>query len=229
MIDLTGCRFSHLMVQAKTDERRHGQMMWRCLCDCGREKLIISEALRSGGTKTCGCSLNKFYKNITLDYLKEILDYSPDTGLFHWKRRSLGCVPGAIAGTHVGRGYMRVRIHGVNYFAHRLAWFYVHGTWPTHEIDHVDRDARNNRIKNLRACENSNNAINKPAFRNNTSGYKGVTWHKGAKRWTAQIDVRGRHMYLGLFDTAQEAAQSYDKTALEQHGAFAYLNFKDAA
>lgn len=109
-------------------------------------------------------------------------------------------------GTYVG-----LRLHG-----------FLTG-WPL--VDHINRDGLDNRRANLRpatTAENSRNALRLPS---NTSGFKGVTWHKQARKWQAQIGVDGRRRHLGLHACLEAAAEAYDDAAREFHGEFARLNF----
>lgn len=95
------------------------------------------------------------------------------------------------------------------------------------DTDHIDRDTLNNRRKNLRCATRAQNTANSVRRRSNTSGFKGVGWHKRGGRWRAQIRIKGRQIHLGHFSTAEEAARAYDDAARAEWGEFAYLNFPD--
>ncbi len=92
------------------------------------------------------------------------------------------------------------------------------------ETDHINNDKLDNRKTNLRASNRSNNAVNKPKQSNNTSGYKGVGWHKVAGKWRATIKVNNRAKHLGHFATPEDAATAYNFAALEYFGKFATFN-----
>lgn len=94
------------------------------------------------------------------------------------------------------------------------------------EVDHLDRDALNNRRYNLRTCTTSQNQANRGAPVNNTSGFKGVTWNKSSQKWQAQIETMDRKLYLGVFASKETAARAYDVKATELFGEFAYINFE---
>jgi len=107
------------------------------------------------------------------------------------------------------------------YYAHRLAWLYVHGKWPPAEIDHKDCDPANNRISNLRLATHAQNAANAHLRRTSTSGLKGAYRHQ--KKWLAQITYNGRRIYLGVFDTDKEAHAAYVAASKDLHGSFTRL------
>lgn len=86
------------------------------------------------------------------------------------------------------------------------------------EVDHINHDSLDNRRCNLRVVTHQQNATNRRRFRNNSSGFKGVSKLNG--KWAARI-------VLGSFDSPEDAARSYDKAALELHGEFACLNFPE--
>jgi hypothetical protein len=82
-------------------------------------------------------------------------------------------------------------------------------------LDHINGNKTDNRLCNLRLATNSQNQQNRPAPQNNTSGYRGVTWHKSANKWMARICHNGIRKTLGFFETAEEAYEVYKSTALE--------------
>lgn len=90
-------------------------------------------------------------------------------------------------------------------------------------VDHRNGDTLDNRRENIRKCTTRQNSCNRSAQRNNTSGFKGVTWDKSTSKWRARIGEFRKH--LGLFASPEEAARVYDAAAKEQFGEFAYLNF----
>lgn len=94
-------------------------------------------------------------------------------------------------------------------------------------VDHINHNGLDNRKKNLRICTNKENKFNRLKSNNNTSGYKGVLFHKGEKRnkhWVAVLGINKQKKYGGYFDTAKEAAEAYNKLALKYYGQFANLN-----
>lgn len=92
--------------------------------------------------------------------------------------------------------------------------------------DHCNGNGLDNRIFNLRTCSNSQNRMNSLIQSNNTSGYKGVSWHKGHKKWQSYITVDRKKVALGNFFCLIKAAKVYDEAAIKYYGEFAKANFR---
>jgi len=95
------------------------------------------------------------------------------------------------------------------------------------QVDHINHNGLDNRKENLRICSSMQNTHNTQIRKNNSSGFKGVSWYKRHDKWVAEIASHGTRHFLGYHDTPEEAARAYDAKAKELHGEFAYLNFPD--
>ena len=181
------------------------------LCNMHRQRM-----LREGHIQL----KEKTKKELNQTTLKQLLDYDPLTGDFKWKVKIKGCVmPGDIAGCIDGQGYRVIRIFNKNRKAHRLAWLYMHGDYPT-VIDHVDRNRSNNSFSNLRIATRRENTINRSSLSKNASGYTGVSWHSKAKKWESSVTIKGKRIYLGVFSDPYEAAKARERFCVENLGEF---------
>lgn len=173
------------------------------------------------------------YFKLSAFELREMLEYDPETGSMHWKVRpqthfkNFGACKswntrnaGKPTGCLMPSGYLAINIRGTPYMAHRLAWAIYYGEFAG-TIDHINRVRHDNRLCNLRACTLSQNQHNRTISPNNSSGFKGVSWHKQKNRWRAYIVVNWKQKSLGLYDTAEEAHAAYCKAADALHGPFA--------
>jgi hypothetical protein len=143
---------------------------------------------------------------LTQKRLKEVVKYDRRAGLFYWRITVGKAVRGAVAGHTDSRGYTKLSIDGVKYFAHRLAWLYVRGEWPLQNIDHKDLCRNNNKFLNLRDVGQSMNGLNGPIRCNNSSGYTGVSYDTRRKNWVAYVHRGRRKKHLGAYKTLTEAA-----------------------
>ena len=91
--------------------------------------------------------------------------------------------------------------------------------------DHINHNGLDNRQCNLRICTAKQNQFNKKSALNKTSRFKGVSWHKGNKKWRATIKINGKYKNLGSFLVEEVAALAYDMVAIREHREFAHLNF----
>jgi hypothetical protein len=175
--------------------------------------------------------------SISQDYLKSILNYDEDTGLFTWKIRPIDHFKtkrsfsiwnvknsGKIAGWIDEYGYRRISIDGRNYRAHRLAYLYVYGLNPK-EIDHIDvhGSKSDNRIKNLRAATSAQNRQNRGIRRDNKYGIKGISFHKKIGKWYAEIQSNNERFYLGCFASKDEAIKAYNEAIQQHHKEFSRI------
>ena len=151
---------------------------------------------------------------LSQDRLRELLEYDPETGKFRNRIRRANSAIGTVVGCLDSNGYVMIRVDYRLYRAHQLAFLYMTRSIPD-RIDHRNENKSDNRWVNLRAATNSQNMMNVSALpRNNTSGVRGVSWHKGAGKWFAQIKAKGRNHYLGLFedfDAAVKARRSAER------------------
>ena len=154
---------------------------------------------------------------LTQERVHELLTYDPNTGLFRWRKTRRNAKINVVAGTIDPRGYVRISIDCKIYAAHRLAWLYMYGSWPTNEIDHINRIRGDNRIANLRDAPRVVNTQNVGFRKDNKSGVKGVVWHKAQRKWRARIQANGVMHELGYFLTIAEAKAAYDSAEAVLH------------
>lgn|SRR5574343_154020 len=151
--------------------------------------------------------------------LHELLHYDKRTGVFTWRKQTGRAVVGAEAGWLHSSGYVYVGVSGKYYKAHRLAWKYVYGEDPAGLVDHIDRDPTNNRIKNLRLASEQQSNQNKRAYRNSSSGHKGVGWFAPTKKWRVRIQHEGRVIQVGCYEELTDAlaARQREENRLHTH------------
>ena len=166
--------------------------------------------------------MKDYETSLTVERVKEVLNYNQETGVFTWRvQKSARGNIRSVAGTSGRMGYWSIQIDNKIYKAHRLAWFVTYGRWPKDQIDHINGIRGDNRITNLREATPLQNARNTGAHRLNTSGFKGVVWHKYRKKWRSTICINRKKKHLGTFSSAEEAGEAYQKAALEHYGEFA--------
>lgn len=136
-------------------------------------------------------------KEISQEVARRLFDYDPDTGIItrrvdRGKRWKAGDPV-----SHIARnGYLAVRVDGIMYFAHRLAWLLVHGYFPEGGIDHINKCPSDNRLCNLREISMTCNIRNSRLSKANKSGVKGANWHTRENSYISQITVAGRSIRI---------------------------------
>lgn len=172
-----------------------------------------------------------FKPEIPVERLRAALSYDPETGLFTWKdtgRRGRGSKQeriGKVAGTfNPTTGDIRIGLTADGYKgiykAHRIAWAYMTGAWPTEQIDHIDVDRTNNRWANLRQARPDQNKANGFSYKTATHK-KGAHYQKTTGRWASAIRIMNKTVHLGTFGTEDEAHARYCEEAAKVRGEFA--------
>lgn len=154
---------------------------------------------------------------LSVKRLRELVHYDPNAGtLTRIKATSNSHKVGDIAGWTTIAGYRRVNVGGHMYLAHRLAWLWMTGEWPSGVIDHINGIGTDNRWANLRDTTTQINGQNRlRARRNSRTGFLGVA--QRGKRFIALIHAGPIHKYLGIFPTAELAHAAYVKAKRELH------------
>lgn len=161
------------------------------------------------------------HNDLSPEEVRELFQYEPKTGKLTWEKMlSMRAMPGKTAGCLDDQGRIKIGIRNKEYFAHRIIWVWMTGEWPEYEIDHRDEVKSNNRWKNLRKATPSQNHRNRGPQKNNTSGYKGVTYVAKRKKWIAGIKLNGYRHNLGSFNSAESAYAAYCEAAVRLHGKF---------
>jgi hypothetical protein len=148
-----------------------------------------------------------------------IVNYDAATGIFSSRRT------GQVLSAKNSKGYLQISIRNRTYYAHRLAWLYVHGTWPVHQVDHINGNRTDNRICNLRLATPSENQCNMGVKKHSQVGIKGVA--KVNNRYRAVIRKNCVRYHLGYFSTPEAASAAYSAAAARLHGDFAFVNDRD--
>ena len=214
LVDLTGHRFGKLVVIAR-DTSRKGRVYWLCQCDCGNTCSVLAANLKDRpgrkGTKSCGCEWRKGWplflkgnRNVIeqIDNNTMIIRNGEYYSLFspcdYELVKSINWCPD-------DKGRFATSLGRTHYKFHRVIMglenpFTKLRSSPSIEVDHIDRDIRNNRRENLRLCSHAQNMYNRI--------FKGYYWNKQRNRFQASITVSGRAIHLGFYTDESDAANA---------------------
>lgn len=153
---------------------------------------------------------------ITQQHAIELFYYNPETGDLRLRKVTRGDGTGYID----DNGYRRFWINeNCRPYGHQIAWLIIYGEWCP--VDHKDRNGSNLKINNLRKANKSQNAANSKTNCRNALGIKGVSICKATNRFRVDIQVNGKGINLGRYDTIQEAMLKYEHAAVKYFGEFA--------
>ena len=153
---------------------------------------------------------------VAVSRLREVFEYHPETGNFVRRHSIRGAHAGTIAGYKMMHGYITIQVDKRQYLAHRLAWLYMKGEWPRYQIDHKNGDPSDNRWENLREASQTQQNINTAIRKNNTSGFRGVSWNAQNNKWRARLCEED----IGFFTSKHEAHRAYQAAAAQRFGDF---------
>lgn len=156
----------------------------------------------------------------SLERLCQILELNHATGdLIHKKK--CGTVEGSIAGNITAQGYVRVKIDGRLYLAHRIVFYMATSINPNGlEIDHIDGDKRNNVPSNLRMATRDQNRQNVGRYKNNTCKARGVYFNKARNAYFCHVQAFGKRKMFGPFQSVEQASSVYEIESKEKFGEF---------
>lgn len=155
-------------------------------------------------------------KRPTAERVRSLFHYEPETGELTRRTSVGGVVTGSVAGSQGADRRVQLYVDGRNYRAHRVIWLLVTGAWPRLTIDHIDGDASNNRWSNLRDVSHRINLENRHGpTRANCNRMMGVS--RNHDRFMARLKVDGKQVYLGTFDTPEEAHSAYLESKRTHH------------
>jgi len=168
-----------------------------------------------------------------MERLLEAMSFCPLSGNAYWKQRPEHHFPkgwsstwnkrysGKKAGTISAYQYLRCAFDKSVYPIHRLMWYVHNGGIPAgYEIDHINGNRQDNRLKNLRLVTDHQNAMNKGMSKRNTSGITGVYWHVTRKKWMAKIRVNDKLLSLGQYSKKDEAISARKQAEETYFGKF---------
>mgnify|MGYP000944445100 CR=1 FL=1 len=157
-------------------------------------------------------------EKLSVERVRALFTYNPSTGCVTYRVRHGRMRAGMQAGSLKHSGYVELKVDGVMVRRSRIAWALFHGRWPTHHIDHMNRNRSDDRIANLRDVSPATNSHNQGETRvNNTSGVVGVSFNKRQQKFVASIYVDGRCVFLGQFATLEAAANARRIGKMKHH------------
>lgn len=209
-IDLTGKQFSRWTVICEAGKDSNDDALWFCRCVCGTEKAVYGGALKSGASRSCGClQIEKLKERATIHGLWKHPIYHA------WNRMISRCyrLRNASYKNYGGRG-ITVCKEWVNGPVAFYNWAINNGWERGLTLDRIKNDG-NYEPNNCQFITLALNTVKQRALSTrNTSGYKGVSWHKYSQKYQVQIMIGGKTTHLGQFDNPKAAALVYDKVAL---------------
>ena len=224
--NLVGKTFGKLTVLEKTEDRYYRNFVWKCECSCDNKTIIYvhTNSLTTGNTKSCGC-LHAESMKIMGENNRQLNEYdlSGEYGVgytlkgepFYFDLEDYDLIKG-YTWSYNPEGYVLSNPFGEYLRMHML----IMNSDGTKHVDHINHIVYDNRKVNLRICECFENHINSKTYSNNTSGRKGVHWDKSRDKWMSVITYNKKVIYLGRFDSFDEAVVAREEAEQIYHKEF---------
>jgi hypothetical protein len=205
--DITGQRFGKLIALSVSGQSVGGTTMWLCVCDCGKNTIVMVSNLNNGSTQSCGCLkqeklLKKNKKYNIYDFSQEYgVGYTTSGACFYFDVEDYDKIKD-LCWSKDSKGYIRSSIQ-----KKRISMARLLTNCPTDQVvDHINGIIYDNRKSNLRICTQANNTWNTKKITSNT-GHTGVYIDKRSGRYYARITCHGIIHYLGSSRLFSEAVQ----------------------
>lgn len=214
-IDLTGKQFGRLTVLNRTEDgiNPNGSkyIRWNCKCECGSTTIVRGQSLKNGHTQSCGCfhkeTLGKssLKENVFVEENDFMIGITPSGEKFYFDPDDFENIKGYCWNVNK-QGYVvardRTGKHSKCLLLHRVV---MRVSQKDLVVDHINHNTLDNRKSNLRVCTRSQNMMNTNPSTRSATGVKGVTWDNDRQKWSASIGINNKNIYLGRFDTFEQA------------------------
>ena len=225
-IDLTGQKFGRLTVIRKAENPSEAHIKWLCECECGNFITTRGTNLRSGITKSCGCLVSDKIREWNKENKKcNVYDLTGDYGIgyasntnepFYFDLEDYDKIKDYYWSANTD-GYMYSTCDDEYILMHR---FIIDENNPEMQVDHFNRNRKDNRKENLKSVTPQHNNWNRGMNQNNKSGVTGVRWNKEAQKWVAYI----MRKHLGTFNRFEDAVKARKKAEQKYFGEYSYNN-----
>lgn len=212
--NMTGKKFGMLTIIEPAGALKNGEMFWRCRCDCGNETVTRGSLLRNGTTKSCGC-----YRKIAAQKFRKQNEYivvgtTAYVSMPNSKQKMLCDVDDwdklKNFRWHLSHGYATTNMPRSSGSTQKTKRFHSFLLNTDHGLmcDHINRNKLDNRKSNLRVVTATENVLNRDIYRNNTSGYRGVSFNKPKNKWAARLTYNKKVIALGYFSEIMDAVEA---------------------
>lgn len=202
---------------------------WKCKCKCGKEKIVFEDSLLSGNTKSCGCYVSKRLSEINRKHNKYNLSgeygigYTSKGEEFYFDIEDYDKIKDYYWFIDT-RGYVLSVTNGKEIKMHNIV---LNKSDDKNIIDHIYHNTNDNRKSQLREVDRSQNGMNRCINKNNATGKKGVSFDKNKLKYVARIQVNGRSIYLGAFNSFKDAIKAREDADKKYFGEYAYKELVD--